>query len=54
VDFRNDDVGLGEELRSRFKNFFGLPSEDFYNLVCLVVQAVNKKNANFRNAISVN
>jgi len=32
---------------------FRLPNEDFDNLVYLVGLAVNRKNKNFRNAISV-
>jgi hypothetical protein len=30
-----------------------MSNEDFENLVCLVGPAVNQKNTNFRNAISV-
>ena len=53
VDLRNDDVGLSGELRSSFKNFFRMCSEDFESLICLVGPVVQKKNTNFRHAIGV-
>jgi hypothetical protein len=53
VDLRNDGVGLSGELRSSFKNFFRMSSEDFENLMCLVGPAVQKKNTDFRHAIGV-
>jgi hypothetical protein len=53
VHMRNDDVQLSGELRSSFKNFFRMSSEDFENLMCLVGPAVYKKNTNFRHVIGV-
>ena len=38
VDLQKDDVGLRGELRSSFKNFCRMSSEDFENLYVLLVQ----------------
>lgn len=40
---QNYDVGLNGELRSSFKNFLRMSSQDFENLICLVGPAVKKK-----------
>nr|CAH7737395.1 unnamed protein product [Callosobruchus chinensis]CAH7758744.1 unnamed protein product [Callosobruchus chinensis] len=53
VQLRADDIGLSGEIRSSFKNFLRMSTEDFENLICLVGPAVAKRHTNFRNAISV-
>nr|CAH7734864.1 unnamed protein product [Callosobruchus chinensis] len=53
VQLRADDIGLSGEIRSSFKNFLRMSTEDFENLICLVGPAVAKRLTNFRNAISV-
>nr|CAH7757347.1 unnamed protein product [Callosobruchus chinensis] len=53
VQLRADDIGLRGEIRSSFKNFLRMSTEDFENLICLVGPAVAKRHTNFRNAISV-
>jgi len=53
VDLRNDGFVTNGELRECFKEFFRIPSGDFENLVRFVGPSVNKKTADFRNAISV-
>lgn len=53
IQLRADDIGLSGEIRSSFKNFLRMSTEDFENLICLVGPAVAKRNTNFRNAISV-
>nr|CAH7754101.1 unnamed protein product [Callosobruchus chinensis] len=52
-NLRADDIGLSGEIRSSFKNFLRMSTEDFENLICLVGPAVAKRHTNFRNAISV-
>lgn len=52
-DLREDDIGLSGEIRSSFKNFLRMSSEDFENLICLIGPAVAKRHTNYRNAISV-
>lgn len=53
MNLQDDDVGLNGELRSSFKNFLRMSSQDFENLICLVGPAVKKKNTNWRCPISV-
>jgi len=53
MNLHDDDVGLNEELRSSFKNFLRMSSQDFENLICLVGLAIKKKNTNWRSPISV-
>jgi len=43
MNLQDDDVGLNGELRSSFKNFLRMSSQDFENLICLVGPAVKKK-----------
>lgn len=42
MNLQDDDVSLNGELRSSFKNFLRMSSQDFENLICLVGPAVKK------------
>ena len=42
MNLQDDYVGLNGELRSTFKNFLRMSSQDFENLICLVGPAVKK------------
>lgn len=52
-DIRKDDIGLSGEIRSSFTNYLRMSSEDFESLLQLVGPAIQKKNTNFRNSISI-
>ena len=43
MNLQDDDIGLNGELRSSFKNFVRMSSEDFENFICLVGPAIKKK-----------
>lgn len=47
MNLQDDDVGLNGELRSSFKNFLRMSSQDFENLISLVGPAVKKKKSKF-------
>lgn len=53
INLQDDDVGLNGELRSSFKNFLRMSSEDFENLICLIGPAIKKEDTNWRRAISI-
>ncbi|XP_060879688.1 uncharacterized protein LOC132951765 [Metopolophium dirhodum] len=52
-NLQDDDIVLNGELRSSFKNFLRMSTEDFENLICLIRPAIHKQNTNWRTAISV-
>lgn len=52
-DLRKDDLGISGEMRSSFKNFLRMTSTDLENLIQFIGPSIQKKNTNFRNAISV-
>lgn len=51
-DLREDGISIGGELRSSFKNFLGMSSTDFENLLCLIGTIISKKNPNYRDYTS--
>lgn len=50
-DLREDDISIGGELRSSFKNFLRMSSTDFENLFCLIGPIISKSNTNYRDSI---
>lgn len=50
-DLREDDISIGGELRSSFKNFLRMSSTDFENLLCLIGPIISKNNTNYRDSI---
>lgn len=54
MNLQDDNVSLNVELRSSFKNFLRMSSEDYENLICLIGPVIKKEDINWRRAININ